>query len=100
MNDPILAPGLYERLLDEELAETLQIHPELAVTLEKLDDENEVESFSQFVANLLRQVLPNTKQGSKLALVNRLIELIGAEDGLDYTLRRRLLTEPKNLLTQ
>lgn len=100
MNDAILTPGLYERLLDEELAGILQGHPELAVTLEKLDDESEVESFSQFVANLLRQVLPNTKHGAKLALVNRLIELIGAEDGLDYALRRRLLTEPKNLLTQ
>lgn len=100
MNEPILTPGLYERLLDEELAEILSCHPELAVTLEKLDDESEVESFSQFVANLLRQVLPNTKHGAKLALVNRLIELIGAEDGLDYALRRRLLTEPKNLLIQ
>jgi superfamily II DNA or RNA helicase/HKD family nuclease len=33
-------------------------------------------------------------------LINRLIELLSAQDGLDYTLRRRLIAAPKTLVTQ
>lgn len=95
-----LAFGIYERLLDEDLAELLQMNPELSVTLEKLDEESETDFYSQFIRSLLANTLPNTKPGHRLELINRLIELVAAQDGLDYTLRRRLLSRPKSLLTQ
>lgn len=100
MNEQHLPIGLYERLLDEELAELLESCPDITTTLEKLDDESEVESYSQFLSQLLRGALPNATSKQRLPLVNRLIELLGAQQGLDYTLRRRLLAAPKTLLTQ
>jgi superfamily II DNA or RNA helicase len=95
-----LAHGLYERPLDEELAELLRGLPELSYTLEKLDAESEPATYSRFVQQLLLQALPGTKPGSRIELINRLIELLAAKDGLEYTKCRRLLSEPRTLLTQ
>jgi hypothetical protein len=100
MSEQLTPLGLYERVLDEELAELLKSCPDITATLEKLDDESEVESYSQLIAHILRGVLPNTTPKDRLPLINRLIELLSAQDGLDYTLRRRLIAAPKTLLTQ
>lgn len=100
MNDDNLAPGLYERLLDEELAELLAANTDLTATLEKLDHEGEVESYSRLLGQLVRATLPNSESKERLPLINRLIELLGAQEGSDYTLRRRLLTGKRTLLTQ
>ncbi|NLT70286.1 MAG: NgoFVII family restriction endonuclease, partial [Verrucomicrobiaceae bacterium] len=100
MENASLKPGLYERLLDEELSELLKACPELVPTLEKLDDEGETAYFSQFLGRLMREVLPQAGHRHRLELVNRLIELLAAEEGLDYTRCRRLLAAPKTLLTQ
>lgn len=100
MRERPFSPGLYERLLDEELDALVQSHPELGVTLTKLDDESAVESYSQFVGHLLRETLPNAKPERRRELVNRLVETLASEDGLDYTRCRRLLARPKTLLTQ
>ncbi len=100
MKDLPLPLGLYERVLDEELAELLESCPDITATLEKLDDESEVESYSKLLGHILRGALPNAASKDRLSLVNRLIELVGAQDGLGYTLRRRLLAAPKTLLTQ
>lgn len=100
MSHHSLPVGLYERLLDQELAELFESCPDITATLEKLDDESEVESYSQLLGSILRGVLPTIASKHRLALVNRLIEVLGAQEGLDYTLRRRLLSAPKTLLTQ
>lgn len=100
MTQPSLVPGIYERLLDEELASLLHTNPDLIASLEKLDDECTVQAYSQLVAQLLREALPNTDSHLRMGLINRLIELIGAQDGLDYTLRKRLLAAPKTLLRE
>jgi HKD family nuclease len=96
----MLAPGIYERLLDEELADLILEHPELVAPLEKLDDECAPQAYSQFIGQLLRAVLPNAKPQARLGLVNRLIDLIGAEDGLDYVRRKRLIAGAKTVLRQ
>jgi len=96
----MLPEGLYERLLDTELEDLLQAHPELAPTLEKLDDEAQPQAFAQFVGQILRQALPICKAHERRALVNRLLELLSAVDGLDYTKRKQLLDSPRMLLTQ
>ncbi len=100
MDGHTLVPGLYERLLDEELESLLKANPQLAPSLEKLDDEIEVQAYCQFVSQILSQALPQTIRANRLALVNRLIELLASQDGLEYTLRRRLLARPKTLLRQ
>ena len=100
MDTKQIAAGLYERVLDEELADLLCAHPELSYTLEKLEVESEPSTYSQFIHQLLLRALPNAKFDRRLALVNRIIELVAAEDGLDYTRLRRLLSGPKTLLTQ
>jgi superfamily II DNA or RNA helicase/HKD family nuclease len=96
----MLVPGIYDRLLDEELADLLASHPELVAPLEKLDDELAPQAYSQFVGQLLRAVLPNAKPQARFDLVNRLVELIGAEDGLDYVRRRKLIADAKTVLRQ
>jgi len=100
MSDQPLPLGLYERVLDEELAQLLESCPDVTATLEKIDDESEVESYSQLLSHILRGTLPNTAPKDRLPLINRLIELLSAQDGLDYTLRRRLIAAPKTLVTQ
>jgi len=97
---PRLSLGLYERLLDEELSELLLQRPDLIPLWEKLDDECEPHAYSQFVAQVLRQALPGVNPESRMELVNRMVELLAAQDGHEYTLRKRLLRKPEALLRQ
>lgn len=99
--DDSLPAGLYERLLDEELAALLQAHPELTATFEKLDDEAQPKAYSQWIEQLLREALPAcSPPGRQRDLVNRLIEVLAATDGLDYTRKRRLLDDDKTVLRE
>ena len=95
-----LIEGIYEALLDEELGDLLKAHPEMAATLESIDDEATPHTYSQFVWHVLHWALRGVKQDRRLGLVNRLIELLSAEDGLDYVQRRKLLDAPKQLLRE
>jgi len=96
----MLPEGLYERLLDEELNALVEAHPELTATFEKLDDEAQPHALAQFVGQVLRQALPACDPATRRELVNRLLELLSAVDGLDYTQRKKLLDQPKVLLRQ
>ncbi|MEC5128252.1 DUF3427 domain-containing protein [Verrucomicrobiales bacterium BCK34] len=100
MSEDSLKIGLYERILDEELAALLASHEELRPTFEKLDSERAPVIYSQFIAQVVRKVLPQQKSEDYLTLINRLIELLSAEDGQDYLKRRILLDNPKALLKQ
>ncbi|MDW7745918.1 DUF3427 domain-containing protein [Halomonas sp.] len=95
-----LPAGLYERLLDEELREQLEAHPELKPVLRKLDDETAPHAYAQFLGQLLHQALRIIDADRRLPLLNRLIELISATDGLDYLARKRLLEVDKPLLSE
>ena len=86
-----LPPGLYEQLLDEELGSLLESRPDLIATIVAIDDESAPHTYSQFLAQLLHQALPISKPDERLAIINRLIDLLSAEDGLDYTRRKKLL---------
>ena len=98
--NPALSPGLYERLLDQELFDLLGERPELIPLWEKLDDECEAHAYSQFISQVLNQVLPGVSQEHRIGLINRIVELLGAQDGHEYTLRKRLLSKPQTLLRQ
>jgi HKD family nuclease len=93
-----LVPGLYEQLLDTELAEALTAQPELKALLGKLDDEDAPHAYTQFVSQVLAHALRTRKPEERLPLVNRLITLISATDGLDYLQRRTLLAASAPLL--
>ncbi len=94
------APGLYEKVIDEELNELLRHHPDLKPVLRTLDDEASPHTYAQLVAQLVQQALRMSPPGNRLGLVNRLIELLSATDGLEFLQRKRLLTADRNLLTQ
>jgi HKD family nuclease len=98
MND--LARGLYERLLDQELEELILTKPDLKAVLRSIDDETAPHLYSQYVTQLVYKALRITKSDQRILVVNRLIELLSAMDGLDFLLRKKLLLEDKNLLTE
>jgi superfamily II DNA or RNA helicase len=92
--------GLYEQVLDEELDVMLEGRPDLIATLVKIDDESSPHTYSQFIAQLLHQALPISKPEKRVAIINGLIELLSAEDGLDYTKRKKILHRSKSLLQE
>ena len=92
--------GLYEKLLDEELQELIDSNPDLIPTLVVIDDEASPHAYSQFVGQVVRQALRITKSEDRRNLVNRMIDLLSAQDGLRYTQRKHLLERPKSLLRE
>ncbi len=92
--------GLYERLLDEELQNLLSGQPELISIFRAVDDESTPHLYAQFVGQLLQKALRITSVDARLPLVNRLIDLLSATDGLEYLSRRKLLEVNKTLLTE
>ena len=92
-----LVPGIYEQPVDEALAELMRQNPDLRYVLQKIDDELSVGVFEDFVANLLKSALKSKKPADRLPLVNRLVELLSAQDGLDHLARSRLLAPPEVL---
>ncbi len=86
-----LVPGLYERLLDEELSLALAARPELQAILGKLDDEEAPHAYGQFLLQLIVQALRDRAPDERLPLVNSLIALISETDGLGYLQRKTLL---------
>lgn len=92
-----LVPGIYEQPVDEALAELMRRYPDLRYVLHKIDDELSVELFADFVSELLKSALKSKKPADRLQLVNRLVELLSAQDGLDYLAGSRLLAPPEVL---
>ncbi|MGD9417661.1 MAG: DUF3427 domain-containing protein [Verrucomicrobiota bacterium JB025] len=95
-----LPEGLYEALLDQDLQTLIDANPELIPTLVAIDDEASPQSYSQFIGQVVKQALRITKKEDRRNLVNRLIELLSAQDGLKYTQRKHLLERPKSLLRE
>ena len=94
------ALGIYEQLLDEDLAALLYAYPELQPIFGKIDDESTSESYSQFLWHVIRRALPVAKPAKRFAVVNSLIEILSAQDGLNYTRRKALLASPKPILKE
>lgn len=91
--------GLYDTPLDEELAAFLEERPDLIATLVSTDDESAPHTYSQFVWQVIRKALPIAPV-RQLEIANRLIKLLSAEDGLDYTRRKIPLRRPKSHLIE
>ncbi len=95
-----LPVGVYEQLLDEELQELLSAFPDLSPVLRAIDDESAPHSYAQFVEKILKQALRITKKENRVQLVNRVITLLAATDGLEYLVRKRLLEDDKSMLIE
>ncbi len=78
----------------------LEGRPDLIATLAAIDDESAPDTYSQFLWQIIRRALPIAKRDQQLEIVNRLIELLSTQDGLDYTQRKVLLKRPKTLLRE
>ncbi len=95
-----LREGIYERLLDAELKALLDAHPELKPVLRSMDDEAAPHTYAQFIGHLLEKALRIARKEDRLPVLNRLIDLLSATDGLDFLARHRLLEGDSGLLTQ
>jgi len=71
------AYGIYDALLDKELLEILDRHPELRTILGKIDHEEQPARYATFVARVIEQALrEETDSAARLVLCNQLIEII------------------------
>jgi superfamily II DNA or RNA helicase len=92
--------GLYERLLDEELQELLESKPELKAILRSIDEESQPHTYSRFLLDVLEQALRNEKPDGRLVLVNRIVQLVSETDGLQYLIKRKILSKKEQLLLE
>jgi superfamily II DNA or RNA helicase len=95
-----LPTGIYEQLVDEELGVLLESRQDLIASIVGIEDESEPHTYSQFLSQLLHQALPILKSAERLPVINRLIALLSAVDGLDYTKRKQLLSLKPTLLQE
>lgn len=95
-----LAPGIYEELLDEELQALIESLPELRPVLRSVDEEAAPSTYAQFISNVFKKALRNIPADSHASLVNRVLALLAATDGLEYLKKRRLLASAKPLLLE
>lgn len=65
-----------------------------------MDDEAAAHTYSHFISQLLEQSLRIVKVEERIPILNRIIDLLSATDGLEYLERKRLLSEKKNLLIE
>ena len=69
--------GIYDALLDKELQEALDRHPELRSVLGKIDDEEQPGRYAAFIAGVVEQTLrEETDPAARLTFCNRLIEMV------------------------
>lgn len=95
-----LERGIYERPIDQELAELLESKPELRATLRKIDDEATPHLYAQFISQLVHQALRIQKPKDRIELINRLITLLSETDGLEFIRRKQLLGKKESLLLE
>ncbi|HKK32766.1 MAG TPA: DEAD/DEAH box helicase family protein, partial [Desulfomicrobiaceae bacterium] len=96
-----LHPGIYDTLLDCSLHELLNDHPELRSVLAKLDAEEQPSRYAAFIAEVLEQALrmePDSKV--RLALCNRIIDMLSSAPGMDDLASRKLSATTKPLLLE
>ena len=93
--------GLYDRLLDEDLAETLKRYPELRSMLGKLDFEEQPHRYADFIGKVLEQALREEKNSdARLVLCNHLIEMMSNRFEKERFKGRRLKKAKQPLLLE
>jgi superfamily II DNA or RNA helicase len=95
------APGIYEELHHQRLAEVLRRHPELRSVFGKLDPEEAPARYTAFVARVLEQALrEESKPETRLALANQVIALVSGLGSHQHLADLALVPAPRPLLVE
>jgi superfamily II DNA or RNA helicase/HKD family nuclease len=93
--------GIYEALLDRDLKEALERHPELRSVLGKVDFEEQPARYAAFPAAVIEQALRHeTDQASRLQFCNRIIEQISGLSDRTHIGGRFLVDVAEQLLLE
>ncbi|MCA1792895.1 MAG: hypothetical protein ABR534_13065 [Desulfotignum sp.] len=98
------SPGIYDRLLDQDLTDLLARYPELRAWFGKLEAEEQPSRYAEFVSQVLRQALleePDPER--RRALCNRIIDLLSGSAGTSrksHLEHRKLVPDPKPVLLE
>ena len=96
-----LAYGIYDALIDEELADLLDNNPELRTVLEKIDPEEQPGRYASFIARVLEGALRlETSPERRLALCNKLLSNISKTPGLCHLDKHQLSSCAKPILAE
>jgi superfamily II DNA or RNA helicase len=91
--------GIYEALLDRDLKEALERHPELRSVLGKIDFEEQPARYAAFLAAVIEQALRHeTDKASRLAFCNHLLEQIAGLPDRAHIGGKLLVNEAQLLL--
>jgi superfamily II DNA or RNA helicase len=97
----LLHHGVYEALLDEDLQQAFNRHPELRSIFAKVDPEEEPVRYAAFVAKVVTEALRvDTDSKSRLRLCNQLIEFLSNHPSSPFLRSRRLVEAEKSLLLE
>lgn len=93
--------GIYEALLDEELKDAIERHPELRSVLGKIDNEEQPTRYAAFVSKVLEQALREEADPSlRFALCNRLLQLVAERSGREHLQKKLMVESAKPLLLE
>jgi len=93
--------GIYDALLDTSLQDLLIKNPEIRAVLGKIDIEEQPSRYAAFVAKLLEQTLRGEAVPEKrLALCNRIIDLLSGMAEMEYLETHKLVASQKSLLLE
>jgi hypothetical protein len=82
------SPGIYDRLLDQDLTELLAQYPELRALFRKLEAEEQPSRYAEFVSQVLKQaLLEEPDPESRRDLCNRIIDMLSGPAGSHEAVR-------------
>lgn len=95
------AYGIYDRLLDENLRDTLERHPELRAVLGKLDPEEQPARYASFVRKVVERAFrEETDVTTRLAICNQLIEIVSNGSNKTHFEKCRVVNSKKSVLIE
>ena len=93
--------GIYDALLDQSLQDVLSHTPELRAVLGKIDIEEQPARYAAFVAKIMEKALRGeSNPGKRLALCNRIIDLLSAICDMGHLEKHKLIVAQKSLLQE
>ncbi|XDD47187.1 DUF3427 domain-containing protein [Leptospira sp. WS39.C2] len=92
-----LIPGVYDRIIDQELEDVLN-SSDLKPIFRKIDDEESPSVYSLFLAKILKQKLRTLKPIDQILIFNKIIDVLSSTDGDKYLERKKILKDPPTKL--
>ncbi len=97
----LVAPGIYEALIDEYLRDALALRPELRTVFGKIDPEEQPAKYASFVAKVLEQALrEESDPEQRLVLCNHILGYVASEPGRGHLDKHRLIQDQKPILLE